>query len=363
MDDGYRTPGRPDAMGCFLLADGSWALMRNHELDPAQRDSGPYQPGQPPSPHAHDAASVGGVTRLVVDAQGTRLRSNMVLTGTDRNCAGGVSPWGWLSCEESVEPHHGYVFLCSPTADAVQPPQRVPVYGRFLHEAVAIDLTDHAAYLTEDRGDGCLYRYVPERKEQPFGPGQLQALGIVGRPRFELGEELPRGISLDVHWIDIPREPGEREDALRYVAQQRGAAVMRRGEGIWRMEDGFAVTCTSGGPLQSGQVFHLAPRPAGGTLRLLAQSHDPSQLDMPDNITLTPWGDLLVCEDNGRSNYLRIVTRDGRVLPFAHNALSLGEFAGACFSPDGRMLFVNMQEDGLTLAITGPFGTLLRSRA
>jgi len=358
MDDGYRVPGRPDAMGCFLMADGNWALLRNHELDGSLSELGPCAAGQKPSPYAYDAASPGGVSRLLLDPSGKRLRSNLVLTGTNRNCAGGMSPWGWLTCEESVESKHGYVFLCSPTAEVLQPPHRIPVYGRFLHEAVAIDLTDHAAYLTEDRGDGCLYRYLPEQKEQPFCAGKLQALGIVGRPRFELGDELPKDATLDVQWIDVPHAAGEREDALRYVAQQRGAAVVRRGEGIWRLEDGFAITCTSGGPLQSGQVFHLAPTPAGGTLRLLAQSHDPSQLDMPDNITLTPWGDLLVCEDNRRSNYLRIITRDGKVLPFAHNALSLSEFAGACFSPDGRVLFVNMQDDGLTLAIEGPFDLL-----
>ena len=38
------------------------------------------------------------------------------------------------------------------------------------------------------------------------------------------------------------------------------------------------------------------------------------------------------------------------------------EFCGACFSPDGTTLFVNIQRPGLTLAITGPWGNL-RSHA
>jgi secreted PhoX family phosphatase len=124
------------------------------------------------------------------------------------------------------------------------------------------------------------------------------------------------------------------------------------------MQDGFAFTSTSGGPIGCGQIFHLAPTPAGGVLTLLAQSRDQNELDMPDNITLTPWGDLLICEDNHRSPHLRLITRSGRVLPFAHNALSRSEFAGVCFSPDGRILFVNIQEEGLTLAIEGPFEAL-----
>ncbi|HEY0891421.1 MAG TPA: alkaline phosphatase PhoX [Cellvibrio sp.] len=34
------------------------------------------------------------------------------------------------------------------------------------------------------------------------------------------------------------------------------------------------------------------------------------------------------------------------------------EFCGACFSPDGTTLFVNIQQPGFTLAITGPWQTL-----
>ena len=31
------------------------------------------------------------------------------------------------------------------------------------------------------------------------------------------------------------------------------------------------------------------------------------------------------------------------------------EFAGACFDPTGRYLFVNIQTPGITFAITGPW--------
>ena len=358
MDDGYRVPGRPDAMGCFALAGGRWALMRNHELDASLFRQGPYTRDTPVPEQAYDPRCAGGVTRVLLDAEGRRLRSNLVLVGTARNCAGGVSPWGWLTCEESVSSGHGYVFLCAIDAEQLRAPRRIAAYGRFLHEAVAIDPETHAAYLTEDRSDGCLYRFVPAHKREPFGPGQLQALAIAGAPRLDLGAGVAPDRPLEVSWIDVPPEAGEREDGLRYAAQQRGAAIVRRGEGIWRMKDGFAFTCTSGGARTLGQIFHLAARAQGGTLRLIVQSEDPRTLDMPDNVTLTPWGDLLVCEDNGRQNRLQLVTRQGKVLPFAQNMHSLSEFAGACFSPDGKLLFVNIQEDGLTLAIEGPFAAL-----
>lgn len=363
MDDGYRVPGLPDAMGCFDLGHGRWALMRNHELDASMFARGPYGADAKPPEQAYDPHAIGGVTRVVLDTRGRRLSSNLVLVGTSRNCAGGMSPWGWLTCEESVQQGHGYVFLCATQADSVRHPQRISAYGRFLHEAVAIDPNDHAAYLTEDRKDGCLYRFVPDDPKEPFGAGKLQALAIADKKNFNLGAELPPNASLSVRWVDVPREAGEKSDKLRYAAQERGAAIVKRGEGIWRMPDGFAFTCTEGGPINSGQVFHLAPTPEGGTLRLIAQSHDQRVLDMPDNLTLTPWGDLLVCEDNHRDVYLRLITQGGEVIPFAHNGANRSEFAGVCFSPDGRILFVNMQQSGLTLAIEGDWEKLREGRA
>ena len=49
------------------------------------------------------------------------------------------------------------------------------------------------------------------------------------------------------------------------------------------------------------------------------------------------------------------ITPHGRIFKLAKNAKSTGEFAGATFSPDGATLFVNMQHDGITLAIIGPW--------
>ncbi len=356
MSDGYRVPGRPDAMGCFDLGDGKWALMRNHELGRAAGSMSAFHKQRVPK-EAYDAKSHGGVSRVVLDQQGKVLSSNLVLAGTSRNCAGGMSPWGWLSCEESVEDKHGFVFLCPIEADKLRAPKRIEAYGRFLHEAVAIDPEDHTAYLTEDRGDGCLYRYVPRDPAQPFGAGQLQAMAIQGRDRFRLGDDLPAHTQLHVHWVDVPAKEGER-DNLRYAAQERGAAIVTRGEGIWRLSDGFAFTSTTGGPIAAGQIFHLAPTEKGGVLRLIAQANDQRVMDMPDNLTLTPWGDLLVCEDNNRAPFLRLVTQRGRVLPFAFNRATKSEFAGVCFSPDGNLLFVNIQEQNLTVAIEGPWASL-----
>jgi hypothetical protein len=46
---------------------------------------------------------------------------------------------------------------------------------------------------------------------------------------------------------------------------------------------------------------------------------------------------------------------DGRQYLVANNAYTDSELAGVCFSPDGNILFVNIQYPGMTFAIKGPW--------
>lgn len=353
MDDGYRVPGRPDGMGCFPGPDGTVILLRNHENGPGDTSIGPYKRGQRAPAEAYDPASMGGVTRLVLDATTFERRSsNLVLAGTNRNCAGGLSPWGWLTCEENVDARHGYVFVCPATASRVAPPQRVTGYGRFYHEAAVVDPATNIAYLTEDRTDGCFYRFKPADPAAPF-QGKLQALCVVGARGVDTSD-WSQGDRREIAWVDVD-DPDPRDDTIRKEARARGAAVFRRSEGICLAPGAVYFCATTGGPVGAGQVFQVVPRGDGGTLEVVAHASDRDALDMPDNITVAPWGELFLVEDGPLGNFVRVLTLDGQVFDFAHNARSLGEFAGVCFSPDGRALFLNMQEDGLTLAVTGPF--------
>jgi hypothetical protein len=354
MSDGYRVPGNPDGMACFSGNHGTLVLLRNHELVTSSR--GPYElpPAGVAPPEAYDPAVAGGVTRVVLD--GTSLRrisSNLVLAGTAQNCAGGPSPWGWLSCEEIFDPLHGYVFICPVDAASVALPRRVPGYGHFRHEAVCIDPSNNVAYLTEDRPDSALYRFVPDDPASPF-IGTLQALRVSRRDAFDTSGGLAVGDELDVDWIPLD-DPDPATDTLRATARSAGAAVVARGEGIWFHRGVVYFTSTSGGPIGSGQVFALRPTATGGTLTLIAQSEDEALLDGPDNISMAPWGDLFICEDAGVTNYIRVLTPKGTLFDFARTTLS--ELAGVCFSPDGRALFVNIWGADVTLVVTGPFPT------
>jgi secreted PhoX family phosphatase len=89
-----------------------------------------------------------------------------------------------------------------------------------------------------------------------------------------------------------------------------------------------------------GQVFVY--NPVAETLTLIAESPSHHVFDGPDNICTTPRGGLIVCEDAGAAQFLRGISPSGEIFDFARNLRNTIEFAGACFSPDGNTLFVNM---------------------
>lgn len=349
MTDGFTVPVRPDGMACFDV-DGAWVLLRNHEVFGGT--GGGWSRRAIPA-EAYDKRAAGGVSRLVIDPATLAVRSsNLVLTGTHVNCAGGPSPWGWLSCEESEERDHGYAFRCPTTADRLQPPERLTSWGRFKREAVAVDPATHTVWMTEDHADSCFYRFVPKSKAEPFGEGTLQAMVVTGRPAFDTTELRP-GEPVKVSWIDVP-DPQARTAKTRQQGRDAGAARVRRGEGLWFRDGRVVFTATIGGRAGLGQV--LVYRPADETLEVLAEATDPGTLAMPDNVTIAPWGDVVVAEDSGnRQQHLRGITATGEVYDIARNAVSSSELAGVCFSPDGGTLFVNLQKDGLTVAVRGPW--------
>lgn len=129
-------------------------------------------------------------------------------------------------------------------------------------------------------------------------------------------------------------------------------------------EDSVYFACTDGGREHLGQIFRYFPGEHEGTereaetpgkLELYLEPNDTALLKNADNITIAPSGHLYICEDTSGDNHVRGVTGEGEMFTLAKNRLSKGELTGVCMSPDGSILFVNIQNPGITFAITGPF--------
>lgn len=383
MDDGHVVGDRADGMGCFGLGNGRVALVRNHELQARHHESGPF--GSRPVALAYDRsddglALPGGTSTLVYDLRRRKVEAQyQSLAGTIRNCAGGVTPWGsWLTCEEDVTRagngvarDHGWVFEVPAAHKGLVEPVPLTAMGRFNHEAAAIDPATGIVYLTEDRDDSLFYRFLPSERGQLAAGGRLQALAFV-EPGIDDTRNwsevtLPIGGARPVRWIDLDGTHSPDDD-LRLRGHAAGAARFARGEGVHFGNGSIYFCCTSGGAAKLGQVFRYRPSSAEGQpaersspamLQNFVESTDPRMFNFGDNLTVAPNGHLVVCEDQYSlvvDNHLRGVSPAGEVYTLARCRLQT-ELAGACFSPDGSTLFVNLYSPAMTLAITGPWTT------
>lgn len=365
MQDGRPTPAAHDGMAAFRVG-GELRLVRNHEV--RNRPGGAIGPAEV----SYDPMAGGGTTTLVVDAETrTLVRDFVSLSGTLVNCAGGPTPWGtWISCEETTAgtgagfaKPHGYCFEVRADADGPSPAEPLRAMGRFVHEAVAVEPDTGIIHLTEDSQTAGWYRFLPARRGVPAAGGQLQMLAVLGRPGYDTRTGQRQGESLRARWVDIadPDPPGADTDSRHvfYEGSIAGGATFARLEGAWSGNGRIYVNATSGGDARMGQVWEYRPDRGGGRLRLLFESPGAEVLQSPDNLCVSPRGQgLVLCEDGQGDQYVRGLTRDGRIFDFALNRVpghEGSEFAGATFSPGGATLFVNVQSPGLTLAIWGPW--------
>lgn len=388
MSDGFFSPDRPDGMAAWPAGRNQLLLIRNHEINPGS-DKGPY--GSDPAllqkidrRKVYDygqgiTPSTGGTTTLLYDEKAGKVtRSYLSLTGTNRNCAGGVTPWGsWISCEEntdraggSMEQDHGYNFEVPLTKTiGLADPHPLREMGRFNHEAVCVDPATSIVYQTEDRPDGLIYRFLPQVPEQLHRGGKLQVLAIRDKSSYDTRNwqdlstpRMPVNEPVAATWLDIDQVEAP-EDDLRYRGFAQGAARFARGEGMWFGDQELYFACTNGGQLSKGQVFRYVPSPYEGTSRepeapgqltLFLETTDTDILKSCDNLTISPWGDVILCEDDPHP-FVVGVTPQGACYHLAENVGIPSEFAGGVFSPSGQTYFVNIQDAGYTIAITGPW--------
>ncbi|MGH3713271.1 MAG: alkaline phosphatase PhoX [Micromonosporaceae bacterium] len=305
----YTWHSAPDGGACF--ADGSgWIYVSNSEI-----------------------ATTGGAGAIRFGADGSVTGAYRILDRTNRNCAGGATPWNtWLSCEEVS---YGAVFETDPYG--AKAAVRHPAMGLFKHEAAAVDADRRVVYMTEDETDGNFYRYTPSAWPD-LSAGNLEVLTVT------------KGKNARAAWVTVPDPSGTTAPTRNQV---RGAKRFNGGEGC-HYGNGVCYFTTKG----DNRVW--AYDAAANTLGVLYD--DSSPLSGVDNITGATSGDLFVAEDGGNME-ICMIEPSAAVSAFARLVdQDSSEICGPAFSPDGRRLYFSSQRGtsgsssgGLTYEVTGPF--------
>jgi secreted PhoX family phosphatase len=410
-----KTPAFHDGTGVVASGRNQLTIIQNHEMTPFMSTYGvPHIPGTVYDPGAVNA---GGCTVITTDGDGRSTAEWVGISGTARNCAGGGTPWGtWLTCEEITinagaswsaagqsgvyEKNHGYVFEVFRSDSAHQLPKPIKAFGRFDHEALAVEPNRKHVYLSEDASgpNGLFYRWTASpgtRLGQGLAndlsdtAGKLEAMQM----RMDDGSIIPDvayltsaqlGRPFKVTWTEV----ADRDAVSTPIRRQFEDGTVTRGkkfEGVWSNDNGVYIVNSfafgandlpADATKHDGMVWYYDY--SDETITLVTYfPHNPAAetegaspkyadltFDGPDNVTVTPWGTLILAEDGVRASHVLSSIPGGPTYAIARNQLSNGtangaptysEFTGPTFSPDGKILFVNIQVPGITLAITGPW--------
>lgn len=315
----YLWHNSPDGGATFSAEDNAWIYVSNSEV----------------------GNNLGGVGAIRFDESANIIDAYSILENSNQNCAGGPTSWNtWLSCEEHDS---GIIWECDPYGILL--PVQKPALGVFAHEAAALDITTNIIYLTEDKPDGCFYRFIPDSFTTDGSPdlnsGSLE-VAIVDLQ------------NLSVSWLPVP-DPSALSQPTRY--QVGSSAQFNGGEGIV-FYNGVVSFATKG----DNKILSYNTKSNLITVIYDVNTHPTPLLTGVDNITLSKEGALVVGEDGGDLQVVAI-TKSNKLVPLAqlvgHKS---SEVTGPAFSPNGMRLYFSSQRgtsgissDGVTFEITGPF--------
>lgn len=363
----------PDGGACVPTDDGGWLYVSNSENPPPVDVPGGTELLATLAAAVPELPTTGGVGVIRFAADGTVVEAYDILTGSQSNCAGGLTPWGtWLSCEEwesdadAISYAGGRVFECDPFDPAGALDR--PALGRFKHEMAAADPVRQQLYLSEDQTDGLLYRYTPPTGT--WGGGAALEGGVL--------EAMAMDGSGAVTWVPIADHMDPAAPTAPLRTSVPGATPFDGGEGLV-YDDGHVYLATKG----DDRIWDLDVEAQRMTVLYDSHEHAEPVLSGVDNIAVSSVHDLYVSEDGGNLEVC-VITPERVVFPIVRltgpqHGLEqptplplMSEVTGLALSPDGNRLYLNSQRGmglaglpvgpgpGILYEITGPFrgGTL-----
>ena len=349
---GFVHPGDPDAMGCFARPGGGSVVVSNHEL------AGSDQPSRSRTSTAWSTtpAASAAPRRSCSTPTTTCVEQYASVAGTWNNCAGGVDALGHLADLRGDRgtggrrPHQGPRLRLR---GRPHQPGRQPAGPRSRSSSSAGTPTRRwpstrppaRIYLTEDASgpNGLYYRWTPPAGFTA-GKGALHALAADGAVDVgtleamkcfdEDGKHVARPLARHRGQHGLHRRVGDVPDRdARTVSVRKqftdGQVTRRRKlEGQWWGDGGayfvasFARHADGSVNEHDGQVWFYDPREvahhAQDDLRRQPRpGHRRRNFDGPDNITVSPYGGLILAEDGEGRSHLVGVTEQGKAYPLA----------------------------------------------
>ena len=305
-----------DGAGISLLPDGGYVYLSNAEVE----NNG------------------GGVYGLYFNKDREIIDYKTLLTGTSRNCGGGMSPWNtWISCEEvgsgqcwQVEPNPGSPNHNSPN---------VTLLGGSnggAYESVAVDNTNKnnpIFFVTEDKGNGELRRFEADGNgwDALHEGGQTTYLEFLDGNRFQWTSNLADGKSSAANHYPNAEGIIYHNSTLYFVAK-----VSRR----LFILDLEAMTYTSE---RTGSSW-------------VGQGSFNSQPDQIIESDLDTRKFIYFTEDGGNSPGVHVRDREGNYYTMVRGIpggrYKGDETVGIAFSPDRRAFYFGFQDAGVLMEVT-----------
>ena len=311
-----RYHGMMDGAGIAQLLDGGYAYLSN----------------------AEEPDGDGGVFGLYFNKDGKIIDYKALLTGTSRNCGGGMSPWNtWISCEEVGG---GQCWQVEPNPDSPNhnSPKATLLGGRNggEYETVAVDNTNESKpvfFVTEDLSDGELRRFEAD------GNG-WDALHVGGRTtylQFLSGNRFRWTSNIEAAKYSAASHYPNTEGIIYHNSTLYFVAKVTRTLFILDLNDMTYTSELTGSSLVGQGAFNSQPD------QIIESDLDERKY-------------LYFSEDGGSAPGVHVRDREGKYYTMARGVpggrYSGDESVGIAFSPDRRKFYFGFQDAGVLIEVS-----------